>query len=77
MANGEVNSVLLFGTFLVWGVILRISMKRRWRAGEVMHPVFVSYKYDAIAVLIALVVYVLFIWKLHELLIGVAPIVMG
>ena len=77
MANGEVNSLLLFGTFLVWGVILRISMKRRWRAGEVMHPVFVSYKYDAIAVLIALVVYVLFIWKLHELLIGVAPIVMG
>jgi uncharacterized membrane protein len=77
MANGEVNSVLLFSTFLVWGVLLRISMKRRWRAGHVTHPVFVSYKYDVIAVLIALVVYVLFVWKLHELLIGVAPIVMG
>jgi hypothetical protein len=52
-------------------------MKRRWREGSVTHPVFVSYKHDAIAVLIALAVYVLFIWKLHEVLIGVAPIVMG
>jgi uncharacterized membrane protein len=77
LANGETNSVLLFGTFLAWGVILRISMKRRWRAGEITHPVFVSYGYDVMTVVGGLIVYGLFVWRLHELLIGVPPIVMG
>ena len=77
LANGETNSVLLFGTFLAWGVILRISMKRRWRAGAVTHPVFVSSSYDVMAIVGGLVVYGLFVWKLHELLIGVAPIALG
>ena len=77
MANGETNSVLLFATFLAWGVILRISMKRRWRAGTVTHPVFVSYGYDVMAAVGGLVIYGLFVWRLHELLIGVAPIVIG
>lgn len=34
LANGETSSVLLFGSFLAWAVILRISLKRRERAGE-------------------------------------------
>ena len=77
LAKGETNSVLLFGTFLAWGVILRIAMKRRWRAGAVTHPVFVSSSYDVMAIVGGLVVYGLFVWKLHELLIGVAPIALG
>ncbi|MGZ2381393.1 putative membrane protein [Rhizobium brockwellii] len=35
LANGETSSVLLFAAFLAWGVILRISLKRRQRAGEI------------------------------------------
>lgn len=77
LANGETSSVLLFGSFLAWAVILRISLKRRERAGERVLPVFKSATNDVLAIIIGLVAYVLFVWKLHEWLIGVAPVVMG
>ncbi len=77
LANGETSSVLLFGSFLAWAVILRISLKRRERAGERVLPVFKSSTNDVLAIVIGLVVYVLFVWKLHEWLIGVQPVVMG
>ncbi|MBW9062777.1 NnrU family protein [Rhizobium herbae] len=77
LANGETSSVLLFGSFLAWAVILRISLKRRERAGEKVLPVFRSTSNDLLAVVIGAVAYGLFIWRLHEWLIGVAPIVMG
>ncbi|MCW0001647.1 NnrU family protein [Pararhizobium sp. YC-54] len=77
LANGETSSVLLFGSFLAWAVVMRISLKRRQRAGELVLPVFRSSSYDLLAVVIGVVAYGLFIWKLHELLIGAAPIVMG
>ncbi|CAN7429685.1 NnrU family protein [Pararhizobium sp. LjRoot255] len=77
LANGETSSVLLFGSFLAWAVILRISLKRRQRAGEKVLPVFRSASNDLLAVIIGVVVYGLFVWKLHEWLIGVAPIVLS
>ncbi len=76
LANGETSSVLLFGAFLAWGVILRIALKRRERAGELSRRPFVSGKYDLYAVIIGVVAWALITFKLHELLIGVAPIVM-
>lgn len=76
LANGETSSVLLFGSFLAWAVILRISLKRRERAGEKVLPVFKSARNDVLAVVIGLVALVLFVWKLHELLIGVQPVVL-
>ena len=76
LANGETSSVLLFGSFLAWAVILRISLKRRERAGEKVLPVFRSGSSDMVAVVLGLVIYGAFIWKLHEWLIGVAPIVL-
>ncbi|PND25065.1 NnrU family protein [Sinorhizobium sp. M4_45] len=76
LANSERSSVLLFGSFLAWAVILRISLKRRERAGEKVLPVFKSTRNDVLAVLIGLVAFVLFVWKLHELLIGVQPVVL-
>ncbi|RVE99196.1 NnrU family protein [Sinorhizobium meliloti] len=76
LANGETSSVLLFGSFLAWAVILRISLKRRERAGEKVLPVFKSARNDVLAVAIGLVAFVLFVWKLHELLIGVQPVVL-
>ncbi|WP_077960151.1 NnrU family protein [Ensifer adhaerens] len=77
LANGETSSVLLFGSFLAWAVILRISLKRRERAGERVLPVFKSASNDVLAIVIGLAAYGLFVWKLHEWLIGVAPVVMG
>ncbi|MNW18521.1 NnrU protein [compost metagenome] len=58
-------------------MILRISLKRRERAGERVLPVFKSSTNDVLAIVIGLVAYGLFVWKLHEWLIGVAPVVMG
>ena len=76
LSNGEAYSVLLFVAFLAWGVILRISLKKRQRRGEITLPVFVSAKYDLYAVVIGVIVWALMIWRLHEWLIGVAPLPM-
>lgn len=75
MSNGESYSVLLFVVILAWAVVLRISIKKRLARGEASLPVFVSARNDLIAVVAGLVVYGLFVWKLHEWLIGVTPIV--
>jgi uncharacterized membrane protein len=76
LANGETSSVLLFAAFLAWGVFLRISLKRRERAGEITRKPFVSGRYDLMAIAGGIVLWVAFIWKLHEWLIGVQPIAM-
>ncbi|MBX5011741.1 NnrU family protein [Rhizobium lentis] len=75
LANGETSSVLLFGAFLAWGVIVRISLKRRERAGDTTLRPFVSAKSDLYAAVIGIVAWALIIWKLHEWLIGVSPLV--
>jgi uncharacterized membrane protein len=76
IANGDSASVLLFTAFLAWGVILRISLKRRARAGEINVRPFVSAKYDLYAAVLGVVLWVLIIWKLHEWIIGVSPLAM-
>lgn len=76
LSNGDLASVLLFGSFLAWGVMTRISLKRRQRAGEVTLRPFVSAKWDFASVVVGLAVYGLFVWKLHALLFGVAPLPM-
>lgn len=73
LANGDAASVLLFASFLAWGVIDRISLKRREAAGRVTiarGPV----RNDFIALALGLLVYAAFVAKLHLWLIGV-PVV--
>ncbi|MEO9612726.1 MAG: NnrU family protein [Nitratireductor sp.] len=70
LANGDLASLLLFGSFLAWAVLDRISVKRRGEAPPAPGPVF----NDAIAVAAGLVLYVLFVWKLHLWLFGAVPI---
>ena len=74
LANGESYSVLLFVTILAWAVILRITLKKRIAAGETKLPVFVSAKYDLISVVVGLALYAVIVFKLHEWVIGVAPL---
>ncbi|MFK0162317.1 NnrU family protein [Rhizobium sp. NPDC090279] len=76
LSNGDGAAMLLFAAFLAWGVILRISLKRRERAGEITLRPFVSGKYDLYAIIIGIVVWALIIWKLHAWIIGVSPLVM-
>tara|TARA_R110002020_G_scaffold15611_43_gene55862 strand:+ start:3513 stop:4130 length:618 start_codon:yes stop_codon:yes gene_type:complete len=74
LANGDAASVLLFGSFLAWGVIARISLKRRQAANPHAAPVVGSARNDLIALGLGLLVYALFVWKVHVWLIGV-PII--
>ncbi len=74
LVNGDLASVLLFGGFLAWAVIDRISEKKRLRAGITSNPVAGPLKWDIIAVVGGLVFYVIFVAVLHKMLIGVSPI---
>ena len=77
LANGDAADVVLFGAFLAWAVADRISVKRRERAGTLVRLDFVpTVKGDIIAVAVGLIVYVLFVWKVHLWLIGVSPLAM-
>ncbi len=72
LANGMLADVLLFGAFLAWAVVDRISMKRRVpRAVPGAPP---SKANDVIAVVGGLALYVAFVFWLHTWLIGVAPV---
>jgi uncharacterized membrane protein len=75
LANGMLADVLLFGSFLVWAVFDRISVKRHPRAQSPRLPV--SKFNDAIAVILGLLVYALFVSRLHASLIGVPLMTSG
>lgn len=72
LANGMLADVLLFGGFLAWAVVDRISLKRRPQRPIRMAPP--SRANDLIAVIVGLVLYVIFTVWLHAKLIGVSPL---
>jgi uncharacterized membrane protein len=72
LANGDLGSILLFGSFLVWAVLARISAKRRDVAaqhGGTAAPAGI--RNDVLAVVIGTAVYLAFVVWLHPWLIGV------
>jgi uncharacterized membrane protein len=69
LANGMLADVLLFGAFLAWAVVDRISLKRR--VARAVPSAATSRWNDAIAVIGGLVVYALTLYWLHYLVIGV------
>jgi uncharacterized membrane protein len=75
LANGTLADVLLFGAFLAWAVADRIAVKRRpaVEAHEVRAAPPRPYN-DAIAIVVGLVVYVVFVFRTHRWLIGVPPL---
>ena len=72
LANGTLADVLLFGAFLIWAVVDRISMKRRTQRTLPGAPP--SKTNDIVAIAAGLVLYVAFVLWLHTWLIGVSPI---
>jgi uncharacterized membrane protein len=74
LSNGELNSVLLFGGFLIWAVLVRISAKGRERAGEKVVRDFVSTQYDIASVIGGVALYAVILLYLHQMLIGVSPL---
>ena len=73
MANGDLGSIILFGSVLVWAVYDRISLKRRADAGAPPIPVG-GVTNDLIAVGVGVVAYLALVFVFHPLVIGV-PIV--
>ncbi len=72
LANGTLADIALFGSFLAWAVVDRISMKHRQQQPIPGAPP--SKWNDAIAVLAGLGLYVAFVLWLHAWLVGVAPV---
>jgi len=74
LVNGSVADILLFGAFMVWAVMDVISVKRRPKR-EVPHlPEFRSNL--GIVIVVGLMLYVMFAFWLHLMLIGVSPLPM-
>jgi uncharacterized membrane protein len=73
IANGDLGSILLFGSFLAWAVAARISTKRRDEVvphgGPASSPA--GWRNDLLALAIGTVAYLVFAFWLHPGLIGV------
>jgi uncharacterized membrane protein len=74
LANGDLGSLLLFGSFLAWAVVARISTKRRSIAADHGGPLAApaGWRNDFLALAIGTGLYVLFVVWLHPTWIGVA-----
>jgi uncharacterized membrane protein len=71
LANGMLADVILFGAFLAWAVVDRISMKKRSPRAVAGAPA--SPLNDLILVVVGIAAYVVFALWLHGRWIGVAP----
>jgi uncharacterized membrane protein len=73
LANGDLGSIILFGSVLAWAVYDRISLKHRTDAGAPPIPVG-GVGNDVIAVAVGVVAYLALALAFHPLVIGV-PVV--
>lgn len=69
LSNGDLGSILLFGTFLGWGVYARIAAKRRGDLGATVTPA--GWGNDIIVVLLGIVIYLALGYAFHPIVIGV------
>ena len=73
IANGDLGSIILFGSFLAWAVYDRISLKHRADPGAPPIPVGGTGN-DLIAVAVGIVAYLALAFVFHPVVIGVAVI---
>ena len=73
LANGDLGSIILFGSFLAWAVYDRISLKSRSDAGGPPIPVGGPGN-DLIAIAVGIVAYLALAFAFHPVVIGV-PVV--
>jgi uncharacterized membrane protein len=70
LANGDLGSIILFGSFLAWAVVDRISLKRRADPGAPPIPVGGPGN-DAIAIALGIAAYLALGFVFHPVVIGV------
>jgi uncharacterized membrane protein len=73
LANGDLGSIILFGSFLAWAVFDRISLKRRADPGAPPIPMGGPGN-DLIAVTVGVVAYLALAFAFHPVVIGVAVV---
>lgn len=69
MSNGDLGSILLFGSFLAWAIFARIAAKRRGDIGATAAPP--GWVNDAIVVALGIVIYLALGFVFHPVVIGV------
>ena len=69
LSNGDLGSILLFGSFLAWGVYARIAAKRRGDLGATSAPA--GWANDAIVVVVGIGIFVALGYYFHPYVIGV------
>lgn len=69
LSNGDLGSILLFGTFLAWAVYARIAAKRR--TDIVIAEAPAGWTNDLIVVAVAIVIYLALGYVFHPAVIGV------
>ena len=69
ISNGDLGSILLFGSFLAWAVYARLNAKRR--TDEVVPAAPLGYTNDLIVVVLGLVIYLALGYVFHPIFIGV------
>ena len=74
LANGDLASTVLFGSFLAYAIYDRITLKRREARGLITVPATGPVRNDAIAVALGVALYLAFLLWLHPLLIGTAAL---
>ena len=69
LSNGDLGSILLFGSFLAWAVMARIAAKRR--SDIVIAPAPSGWTNDAIVVVVGIIIYLALGYAFHPAVIGV------
>jgi len=73
LVNGTLNAIVLFGVFLIWGVVGALISRGRDQAAGVQYPAG-TLAGDAKVVIVGLIAWALFAFLLHRWLIGVSPL---
>jgi uncharacterized membrane protein len=72
LANGSLADTVLFGSFLLWAVVLFAASRRRDRREQTVYPAGTVGK-TAVTVIAGIVAWAVFAFWLHRVLIGVSP----
>lgn len=72
IANGTLADLLLFGGFLAWSIASFTTSRKRDRIESLTRPAG-SFAKDAIAIVIGLIAWFVFVRYLHVMLFGIAP----
>jgi uncharacterized membrane protein len=71
ISNGDLGSIVLFGSFLVWAVYDRITLKHRSDPGAPAIPVG-GHRNDTIALVLGTILYLALGFIFHPVVVGVA-----